>query len=94
MKFFPPLFTVPLFIVIKLANGSKCCQYGTYILQWIALLFVLFCGLTMLGNDNVRYYVIGIQIFDFFTYNALFATLSAILIGHAMEFGSKTLIKS
>ena len=33
MEFFPLIFTVPLFFIIKLANRSRFRQCGTYILQ-------------------------------------------------------------
>ena len=80
MEFFPLLFTVPLFIIIKLANGNKCRRCGTYILQWIALLTILFCCVMVTGKNGIRYYIMGIQIFDYFTYVALFSTTLSVLI--------------
>ena len=80
MEFFPLLFTVPLFIIIKLANGNKCRRCGTYILQWIALLIILFCCLLVTGENGIRYYIMGIQIFDYFTYVALFSTILSVLV--------------
>ena len=79
MEFFPLLFTVPLFIIIKLANGNKCRRCGTYILQWIAFLFTIICTLTM-SDTNIRYYIMGIQIHDYFTYIALFFTLLSVFV--------------
>ena len=79
MEFFPLLFTVPLFIIIKLANGSKCRRCGTYILQWIAFLFIIISTLIM-SDTYIRYYVMGQQIHDYFTYVALFFTLLSVFV--------------
>ena len=79
MEFFPLLFTVPLFIIIKLANGNKCRRCGTYILQWIAFLFIIISTLIM-SDTYIRYYVMGQQIHDYFTYVALFFTLLSVFV--------------
>ena len=80
LEFFPLLFTVPLFLIIKLANGNRCRQCSTYILQWIVFFVLLICGLTILGNETVRTYVIGIDIYEFFTFCSLFAIVLAVIV--------------
>ncbi len=80
LEFFPLLFTIPLYTIIKVSNGSKFRMYIAYALQWFLLVIVMVLGIALFLIKYVRQYVIGNDIYDFFTYASLFAILLSVLI--------------
>lgn len=80
MQFYPLLFTIPLYVIIKLSNNEdRFHQVFAYILQWIVFLIVLLIEMLLVLIDVIREHILGVDINNFFTYASLFITLQTVL---------------
>jgi hypothetical protein len=81
LEFFPLLFTVPLFVIVKLASWTRFFKYVAFFLQLSMLLLILIsCAMLFSTINGITHYIIGIDVYNYFTYVSLFAILLSVLV--------------